>query len=62
MFKNCTLLIDCVSEINSTKEDNVKHLDVILGIYSLIEYSSSYAKTSGSLGQYCRDEPNDNRF
>ena len=29
-------------------------------IYNLIEYSDNYANTSGSLGQYYRDEPNDN--
>ena len=28
--------------------------------YSLIEYSDNYTKTSGSLWQYYRDEPNDN--
>ena len=27
---------------------------------NLIEYGHNYAKTSGSLGQYYRDEPNDN--
>ena len=26
-------------------------------MYNLIEYSDNYAKTSGSLWQYCRDEP-----
>ena len=26
-------------------------------MYSLIEYSDIYLKTSGSLWQYCRDEP-----
>ena len=29
-------------------------------IYNVIEYSDNYAKTSGSLWQYYRDEPNDN--
>ena len=29
-------------------------------MYNLIEYSDNYAKTSGSLCQYFRDEPNDN--
>ena len=29
-------------------------------MYNLIEYSDNYAKTSGSLWQYFRDEPNDN--
>ena len=29
-------------------------------MYNLIEYSDNYTKTSGSLWQYYRDEPNDN--
>ena len=29
-------------------------------IFNLIEYSSNYSKTSGSLWQYYRDDPNDN--
>ena len=29
-------------------------------MYNLIEYSNNYAKTSGSLWQYFRDEPDDN--
>ena len=29
-------------------------------MYNLIEYSNNYSKTSGSLWQYYRDEPNDN--
>ena len=29
-------------------------------MYNLIEYSDDYSKTSGSLWQYYRDEPNDN--
>ena len=28
-------------------------------MYNLIEYSDNYPKTSGSLWQYYRDEPND---
>ena len=32
----------------------------INSMYNLIEYSNNYAKTSGSLWQYYRDEPNDN--
>ena len=31
-----------------------------MSMYNLIEYSDNYAKTSGSLWQYYRDEPNDN--
>ena len=29
-------------------------------MYNLIEYSNNYSKTSGSLWQYYKDEPNDN--
>ena len=29
-------------------------------MYNLIEYSNNYSKTSGSLWQYYRNEPNDN--
>ena len=29
-------------------------------MYNLIEYSDNYAKTSGSLWQYYKDEPNNN--
>ena len=29
-------------------------------MYNLIEYSDNYAKTTGSLWQYSRDEPDDN--
>ena len=29
-------------------------------MYNLIEYSDNYSKTSGSLWQYCKEDPNDN--
>ena len=29
-------------------------------MYNFIEYKSNYLKTSGSLWQYYRDDPNDN--
>ena len=31
-------------------------------MYNLIEYSDNYAKTSGSLWQYFRNEPDDNNI
>ena len=33
-----------------------------MSMYNLIEYSDNYAKTSGSLWQYFRDEPDDNNI
>ena len=31
-----------------------------MSLYNLLEYSNNYAKTSGNLWQYYRDETNDN--
>ena len=51
---------DCISEINNNQIDNAKYLNVVMPINNLIEYSNNYSKTSGSLLQYYRDEPNNN--
>ena len=59
-FKNCTLFIKCISRINNTDIDNVQDIDIVMPMYNLIEYSDNYSKTSGSLWQYYKDEPNDN--
>ena len=40
--------------------DNAKELDVVKPIYNLIEYNNNYAKVSGSLWQYYKDDPNYN--
>ena len=57
-FKNCASFTNCKSEINNTQVDNAKHIDIVMSMYNLIEYSDNYAKTSGSLWQYYRDKPN----
>ena len=59
IFKNCAPFINCKSEINNIEIDNVK-TNIVMPIYYLIEYSDNYSETSGSLWQYCKDEPNDN--
>ena len=60
IFKNCAPFTNCVSEINNTQVDNAKDIDIVMPMYNLIEYSDNYVKTSGSLWQYYRDEPNNN--
>ena len=62
IFKNCAPFTNCISEINNTQVDNAKDIDIVMPMYNLIEYSDNYAKTSGSLWQYCLDKPalNDN--
>ena len=62
IFKNCAPFINCKSEINNTEIDNAKDIDIVMPMYNLIEYSDNYSKTSGSLWQYYKYEPNDNRF
>ena len=59
-MKNCAPFTDCISEINNIQIDNAKDIDVLMPMYNLIEYSNNYSKTSRSLWQYYRDEPNSN--
>ena len=49
IFKNCAPFNNCTSEINNTQIDNSKDIDIVMPMYNLIEYSDSYAKTTGSL-------------
>ena len=58
-FKNCAPFINCISEINTTHAHNTKDIDIVIPMYNLIKYSDNYAKTSGNLWQYFRDEPDD---
>ena len=58
IFKNCALFINSISELNNTQTDNAKDLGIVMLMYNLIEYSDNYSKTSGSLCQNYRDEPN----
>ena len=60
IFKNCAPFTNCISETNNTQVDNAKDIDIVMPMYNLIEYRDNYAKTSGSLWQYYRDEPKNN--
>ena len=60
VFKNCAPFTNCISEINNTQIDNAKDIDIVMPMYNLIEYCDNYAKTSGRLLQYYRDEPSNN--
>ena len=57
IFKNCAPFTNCISEINNTQIGNAKDIDIVMPMYNLIEYSDNYAKTTGSLWQYCKDIP-----
>ena len=49
IFKNCAPFTNCISKINNTQIDNAEYIDIVMPMYSLIEYSDNYSKTSGSL-------------
>ena len=57
IFKNCVPFTNFISEINNTQLDIAKYIDIVMPMYNLIEYSDNYAKTTGSLWQYCKDIP-----
>ena len=57
IFKNCAPFTNCMSEINNTQINNAKDIDIVMPMYNLIEYSDNYAKSTGSLWQYCKDIP-----
>ena len=58
VFKNNAPFINCISKTNGVKIDNEEDLDVVMPMYNLLEYSKNYRKTTGSLWNYYKDEPN----
>ena len=57
VFKTNAPFINCISKINGEKIDNAEDLDVVMPKYNLLEYSKNDRKTTGSLWNYYRDEP-----
>ena len=57
-FKNNTPSISCLSKINNTLTDNAEDLDIVIPMYNLLEYNKNCRKTTRSLWNYYRDEPN----
>ena len=45
-------------KISAVQIDNTEDLDVPMPMYNLLEYSKNYRKTTESLWNYYRDEPN----
>ena len=56
-LKNNAPFISGISKINGELVENAEDLDIVMPMYDLLEYSKNYEKTSGSLFNYCRDEP-----
>ena len=45
---------NCKSEINNTRIDNAKYINVVMPMHNLIDYGDNYLKISGSLWKYYR--------
>ena len=58
-IKNNAPFSNWISKINNVIIENAEDLDVVMPMYNLLEYSKNYRKTTGSLWNYYRDEPND---
>ena len=58
-FKNYAPFTKRINRINNTDIDNAHN--IVMPMYNLIEFSDNYSKTSGSLWQCYKDDPNDNQ-
>ena len=58
-FKNNAPFRSCISKVKNTFIDSAEDLNIVMLMYSLIEYSDNYSKTFGSLWNYNGDEVND---
>ena len=57
-FKKSAPFTNCISKINNVFVENTEDLDIVTPMYNLLEYSKNYRKTTRSLWNYYRDEPN----
>ena len=57
-FKNSSVFRRRVTYINDEHIETADNLDIIMSMYSLLEYSDNYADSSGGLWQFTRDEQN----
>ena len=57
-FQNNVLFINFVTKINNTLIDTAEDLGIAMPMYTLIEYGRNYRKTTGTLWNYYRGEPN----
>ena len=57
---NCAPFTKCNLEVNDKHVDTAENLDIVMPMYTLIEYLDNYQDSSATLYQYRRDEPPDN--
>ena len=55
-FKNCHPFIRSVIHLNDEHVETAENLDLVMNLYSSIEYSDNYSDTTASLYHYKRLE------
>ena len=55
-FKNCAPFIKCTTIIEGTIIEDAEDLDLVMSMYSMLEYSLNYSDTTGTLRFYSKDE------
>ena len=59
ILKNNAPFVSCITRINGELIEDADDLDIVMSMYTLLEYSKNYRKTIGSLYNYYRDELSD---
>ena len=54
-FKNNASFTSCISKIKNTFINNAEYLDIVMSMYSLIEYKKNYPKRSDTVWNYYKD-------
>ena len=55
-FKNFAPFTKCITKIDGTTKDDAKDLDLVMPMYHLMQYSSNYSETTGTLWFYSKEE------
>ena len=58
-YNNAYILVKCITKIDGTTIDDAENSDLVMPMYNVIEYSSNYSKTTGSLWFNWKDEATD---
>ena len=58
-FKSCAPFTKCITKTDGTIIDAAEYFDLVMPMYYLLECSSNYSDTTGSLWFYSEDEATD---
>ena len=61
-FKNCAPFTKCITKIDGTTIDDAEDLHLFTAMYNLIECSSNYSETTGSLWFYFNNDATNSDF